>query len=224
MATFYCLLSPILRRLTTSPPSTIITPTKQFLRHESSARRLTKRLRLQPDPTFLPLPSASIPTSQSPHASARLAACTPRTSTIIYNPPASMPSVYATPSIFIPASDPRKNLPTTSLTASTESNTNSLPPPLRQPKAKKYHLTQKEISEIRELRQADPLANSRTKLAKKYSASRFFVGMVAEAGEKHKKVMAEEQEKVKESWGRRRTEARIDRKKRRAGWGGADGN
>ena len=68
------------------------------------------------------------------------------------------------------------------------------------------------------------MANSRAKLAKKYNASRFFVGMVAEAGEKHKKAMAEEQEKVKESWGRRRTEARIERKKRRAGWGGADGN
>ncbi|KAF8457701.1 mitochondrial ribosomal protein subunit L20-domain-containing protein, partial [Terfezia claveryi] len=187
-------------------------------RYESSARRLTKRLRLQPDSTFLPLPSNSIPTSQSPHAFARLAASTPRTSTIFYNPPASMPSVYATPSIFLPPNDPRKNLPTTLYTASTESNTNNLPPPLRPPKAKKYNLTQKEISEIRELRQADPVANSRTALAQRYGASRFFVGMVAEAGQKHKAVMAEEQEKVKQSWGRKRTEARIDRKKRRAGW------
>ena len=68
------------------------------------------------------------------------------------------------------------------------------------------------------------MANSRTELARRYGASRFFVGMVAEAGEKHKAMMADEQEKVKQSWGRRRTEARIDRKKRRVGWGGADGN
>jgi len=68
------------------------------------------------------------------------------------------------------------------------------------------------------------VANSRTELAKRYDASRFFIGMVAEAGEKHKKAMLEKQEKAKESWGRRRTEARADRQRRRAGWGGADGN
>lgn len=75
---------------------------------------------------------------------------------------------------------------------------------------------------MRSLRKADPITNSRSALAKKYNTTRFFVGMVAEADEKHKQEMFAEQDKVKESWGKKRTEARKEGKRRRSGWGGRD--
>lgn len=210
-------------------------PTTTFIRHEASARRTTKHLHLPPDPSFLPLPQRYIRTSQSPYARTTYGVKAPRRvlisesrSSIIYNPPSSMPNVYETPNIFLPAGDPRKILSTPQSASGTEvTNIDSpssppLPPPLRPITEKKYHLTEADISEIRRLRAKDPVKNSRTVLAKRYNASRFFVGMVAEASSQHKKQKWQEMESVKESWGKRRRGAREDRKRRREGWGGAD--
>lgn len=245
---------PVLLRLLGPGPSSILPaplprhncstpshPTTTFRRHIATARRTTKHLHLGPDPSFLPLPQASIRTSQSPYIREKYGVKAPRSmlisesrSRIIYNPPSSMPSVYDTPNIFLPAGDPRKALSTPQSadgTAEVTTNTNSsssssssphLPPPLRPITEKKYHLTEADISEIRRLREEDPVKNSRTILAKRYNASRFFVGMVAEASQQHKKKKWQEMESVKESWGKRRREAREGRKRRREGWGGAD--
>ena len=200
---------------------------------------LFRSLHLRPDPSFLPLPQTSIRTSQSPYAQHKYGVKAPRMviseprSSIIYNPPASAPNVYETPNIFLPAGDPRKTLSTpqpaggagvtnTESSSSFFSFSSPLPPPLRPITEKKYHLTEADISEIRRLRAEDPVKNTRTMLAKKYNASRFFVGMVAEASSQHKKHKWQEMESVKEAWGKRRREARGDRERRRAGWGGAD--
>ncbi|KAK7522526.1 mitochondrial ribosomal protein subunit L20-domain-containing protein [Phyllosticta citriasiana] len=93
-----------------------------------------------------------------------------------------------------------------------------LPPPLRQPYEKKYHLTERDIAEIRRLRASDPVKWSRQKLADKFECSQFFIGLVAPAPE-HAQRKADEIEEIKRRWGPRRRAAREDRKRRKEMWG-----
>ena len=174
-------------------------------RHESSARRTTKRLRNKPDPSF----TASIPPNQlNDH--------------IVFNPPSSAPSPYHTPSVFLPPNDPRRQLLAQSHQHANPYNQRGrgLPPIVNnhKPYEKKYHLREKEIEEIRRLRTEDPYTWSRAKLAEKYDCSPFFVGMIAPVSEEKKAEEFKKIEQVKEKWGRRRRYAREDRQKRRQMW------
>ena len=94
----------------------------------------------------------------------------------------------------------------------------ALPAPVRAPYEKKYNLGPSEIAEIRKLRLSDPETWTRVKLAEKFGCSQFFVGMVAKAPEKARRVEAEH-EGMREKWGRRRREAREERERRKGLWG-----
>ncbi|KAL8862673.1 MAG: hypothetical protein Q9178_001171 [Gyalolechia marmorata] len=173
-------------------------------RHESSARRTTKRLRVKPDPSFIP----STPTNQFQD-------------NIVFNPPSSSPSPYQTPAAFLPPSDPRR-----SLFAQSHEHANPyaqpdkrLPPPIQKPVEKRYHLKADEIAEIRYLRQKDPFTWSRKKLAQKFDCSEFFVAMICEASQEKKQQQQKALDDIKARWGKRRTYAREDRQKRRVLWG-----
>jgi len=175
-------------------------------RHESSARRTTKRLRTKPDPSF----TSSIPPSRfNDH--------------IVFNPPSSAPSPYHTPPAFLPPNDPRRKL-----LAQSHSHANPydqpdrrLPPIIKnhKPYEKKYHLREKDLEEIRKLRTGDPTKWTRTRLAEKFGCSQFFVGLVCQASKEKLDKDKEELEHIKERWGRRRRYAREDRAKRRVLWG-----
>jgi hypothetical protein len=89
---------------------------------------------------------------------------------------------------------------------------------VREPYEKKYHLTEKEIAEIRQLRTQDPYTWTRVKLAEKYGCSQFFVGLVVKAKDKAKEV-EEGHEMMRMRWGARRREAREDRERRKELWG-----
>lgn len=174
-------------------------------RHESSARRSTKRLRTKPDPSFT---SSILPDQLNDH--------------IVFNPPSSAPSPYHTPPAFLPPNDPRRKLLAQSHSHANpyESPDRRLPPYIKnhKPYEKKYHLGEKEFEEIRRLRAEDPVKWSRSKLAEKFGCSQFFAGMVAPNDEKARQ---EEKalEQIKERWGRKRRYAREDRTKRREMWG-----
>lgn len=173
-------------------------------RHASSARRTTKNLRVKPDSTFT---SSIHPDKINDH--------------IVFNPPSSAPSVYQTPVAFLPLNDPRRQLLSQSHSHSnpySDSN-RRLPPPMRPPYEKKYHLGPDQIEEIRRLRAEDPSTWTRKKLAEKFDCSRFFVGMVVQASKERKEQQKQILENVKERWGRRRRYAREDRTKRRELWG-----
>lgn len=193
---------------------------QQQVRHESSRRRLIKKLRLPPSPSF-----ASPSSTSQDH--------------IIFNPPSSAPNVYHTPLTFLPANDPRRKLYTqlrqkpsnterpsgssvsSKPPSSSEENVEvapSLPPALKQPQAKKYHLTAADVAEMQRLRAQDPYKWTRAALAKKFECSEFFVGVACknpEAGE----AKAKELEEIKRKWGPRKRRAREDRVKRREMWG-----
>lgn len=170
-------------------------------RHESSARRSTKRLRPKQD-------KAAIPAPRSPHDH------------IVFNPPSSAPSPYHTPPAFLPPGDPRRRL-----LAQAHAHANPyvdserrLPPPVHEPYEKKYHLKQEEIEEIRRLRYEDPFKWTRKVLAEKFGCTEFFVGIIAQASQKRKEWSTRLSEQTKEKWGKRRTYAREERTKRREMW------
>ena len=173
-------------------------------RHESSSRRTTKRLRVKPDPSF----TASISPSQVRDH-------------IVFNPPSSAPSPHQTPAAFLPRGDPRRELLSQSHEHANPYSDPSrhLPPAIREPPEKKYHLREKEIEEIRRLRTEDPNKWTQNKLAEKFECSQFFIGMVSKAPKERIEKAKKELEEVKEKWGQRRRYAREDRQKRRELWG-----
>ncbi|KAI9881464.1 MAG: hypothetical protein M1830_000026 [Pleopsidium flavum] len=169
-------------------------------RHESSFRRTKQRLRVKPDPSF-----ATSNTYTQDH--------------IVFNPPSSAPSVYHTPSIFLPPNDRRRQLFAAAAGPAPEPQKARLPPPVRKPYEKQYHLTATDIEEIRRLRGEDPNVWTREKLAKKFNCSNLFVGIVCEASRERREGQQQILEAVKLKWGRRRRIAREDRVKRRETWG-----
>jgi hypothetical protein len=93
-----------------------------------------------------------------------------------------------------------------------------LPPAVREPYEKKYHLSEKDMEEIRRLRKEDPKTWTRVKLAEKFGCSQFFIGMIAKNEEKAKAV-AQSHAEARERWGARRRMAREDRERRKELWG-----
>jgi len=185
-------------------PSLLKSPSQVTRRHESSARRTTKRLRTKPDPSFT---SSISPSHAQDH--------------IVFNPPSSAPSVYHTPAAFLPPDDPRRQL-----LAQSHSHANPydqpdrrLPPPVRKPREKKYNLGEKEIEEIRKLRTEDPFKWTRKTLAEKYDCSQFFVGLICQASVERLEQQRQVLDDIKSKWGQRRRHAREDRTRRRELWG-----
>ena len=83
--------------------------------------------------------------------------------------------------------------------------------PRRSPKS---NIGQKEVEEMKRLREEDPITWSVNALAKKFDCSTIFVKMAAPAPAEHTKWLAEKLERRKARWGPMRTQAREDRKRR----------
>ncbi|KAK4986732.1 hypothetical protein LTR50_005110 [Elasticomyces elasticus] len=171
-------------------------------RNVASFRRTKNALRVRPDPSFTETAAAQ--------------------DHIIFNPPSSAPNVYHTPLIFLPLNDPRRRLHmrASSLAhpAAAQPAPHPLPPPVRPEEEKKYHLTPEEIAEIRRLRAEDPRRWTRVRLAEKFGCSQFFVSLCCSAPE-IKEERDRDLEAIKKKWGRRKTEAREERQRRKEGWG-----
>lgn len=169
-----------------------------FRRNQSSYRRTKQRLRVKPDASFGP-------SANQTHDH------------IIYNPPSSAPSVYHTPTKFLPPDDVRRTLRTDS--PSGEPKEQDLPPVFKKTDEKKYHLTPADIEEIRKLRMSDPMTWSRWKLARRFDCSPLFIAMVCEASPQKKEIQKQVLEAVQSRWGVKRRMAREDRQLRKEAWG-----
>lgn len=168
-------------------------------RHESSYRRTRSKLNIKPDASFLPSK-----TEQHDH--------------IIYNPPPSMPNVYHTPNIFLPKNDRRKIMSDPE-TRTTQMLLSQQLAPMKSHREKRYHLTEKEVEEMKELRKSDPMQWSVNRLSKKFDCSPIFAMYATEGLAPGK----QEQQKlvtqiVKSRWGKKRREAREDRELRKERW------
>lgn len=143
---------------------------------------------------------------------------------IIYNPPPSMPNVYHTPTIFLPKHDKRRELqaalnPDTQILGGPPLLEQTLPPSVREPYEKRYHLNTEQIREMRALREEDPFKWTRSALAKKYDCSNLFVAIVTEGLAKEKqRVQRTVTDVVRSNWGVKRRTAREDRALRKERW------
>ncbi|KAI5839346.1 mitochondrial ribosomal protein subunit L20-domain-containing protein [Morchella snyderi] len=207
-------LAAALPRALARPNLTVSTP-RIFTRGEATSRRHTKKLRLRPLPSMVIGGHGGV----APTAS-------PAINHIIHNPPSAAPSIFATPNLFLPKEDPRR----VTFLAVDDNDKDSkpkaklqLPPPIKPPRSKTYHLGELEIAEMRALRAENPAEWTRGKLAAMYGTSKFFVGMAAETTAARKEEMQGRLATIKSRWGKIRTTARFERTRRRAGWGGADG-
>lgn len=129
-----------------------------------------------------------------------------------------MPSVYHTPNIFLPNNDRRKIIPDPE-TRSAQLLLSQQLPQLKGQQEKRYHLTEKDVEEMRELRKTDPMQWSVKQLSKKFDCSPIFAMYVTEGLASGK----QEQQKlvtqiVKSRWGKKRREAREDRDLRKERW------
>ncbi|KAL4783964.1 mitochondrial ribosomal protein subunit L20-domain-containing protein [Aspergillus varians] len=170
----------------------------ELRRSQSSYRRTKQRLRVKPDASF----GLSSEKTQD-H--------------IIYNPPSSSPSVYHTPTKFLPPDDARRTLRTDNHANS--QNVEQLPSVFNSSIEKKYHLRPSDITEIRKLRLSDPMTWSRAKLAKRFDCSPIFIAQVCEASPQKKEIQKQVLEAVQSRWGAKRRMAREDRKMRKETWG-----
>ncbi|KAI5288279.1 hypothetical protein KEM54_005339 [Ascosphaera aggregata] len=166
------------------------------LTYQSSYRRTKQRLRVKPDASFIPSLSEKF-------------------DHVIYSPAPSAPSVYHTPTKFLPPNDIRRRL----RSAREEKTINAQQLPVVQKiKVKPKILTADEIAQIKTLRFSDPIYWSQAKLAKKFGCSPIFVGQICEASPEKKELQKNLLEAIKSSWGIKRTLAREDRELRRERW------
>ncbi|KAL4805249.1 mitochondrial ribosomal protein subunit L20-domain-containing protein [Aspergillus unguis] len=169
----------------------------ELRRSQSSYRRTKQRLRVKPDASFGLLSDKT-------------------QSHIIYNPPSSAPSVYHTPTKFLPPDDARKTLRVDN--PANVQNSEDLPNVFKAAPPKKYHLTPSDVEEIRQLRLSDPLTWSRGKLAKRFDCSPLFIAKVCEASPQKKEIQKQVLEAVQSRWGKKRRMAREDRELRKETW------
>ncbi|KAI0387105.1 mitochondrial ribosomal protein subunit L20-domain-containing protein [Hypomontagnella monticulosa] len=199
-----CLMQPLLRTITRTSTSSPSASTSTLLtsiprRHQSSASRTKRALKIAPHPSFL-------------------AASSTGESQVLYNPPSSSASVYHTPFKFLPRSDPRRraNLSQLLRTSSdlSPAASSQLPPELKAP-PKKYNVTREQVDEMRRLRAEDPERWSVHRLAERYDCAPYFVMMCCRAAEEHQKRERARLDAIKARWGPIRSAAREERKKRK---------
>ncbi|CAK7246116.1 MAG: hypothetical protein STHCBS139747_007738 [Sporothrix thermara] len=158
--------------------------------------------------------------------------------TLLYNPPASAPSVYQTPFKFLPKSDPRRRSNLTALfktapassspssSSSSSASSSSSSSSQQTPQApelghrsyaptKQYHLTEQDVAEIRRLRALDPIEWSVHRLARHFECSPIFVMLVVRSSAEHRQAKLAQAEAARARWGPIRSKARSERVKRR---------
>lgn len=201
-ASAHTLLRPAARSCVSSTRRTL----RQQIRSKATASRTRRSLNISPHPSFL-APDSS---QQSDH--------------IIFNPPASAPSVYHTPFKFLPKTDPRRRANLAKIfeshfapTGATE--TTDLP---TLPSHHKYNptfdargpITKSEVEEMRRLREEDPHKWNVAALSEKYAIPHIFVMMCCQAPKEKLEFERKKMELIRQRWGPIRAKAKEDRHRR----------
>ncbi|OBA21127.1 hypothetical protein METBIDRAFT_11693 [Metschnikowia bicuspidata var. bicuspidata NRRL YB-4993] len=135
---------------------------------------------------------------------------------LIYNPPASMPTVKETPRAFLPPNDPRLKLLAEKFKTYTPEELEEMP--VIYATKKDNSLTPEIVQEIIALRSEDPDKWSIAKLAAKFSVDAKKVNVITGSSkERQQKVLAQLAEQQSQWTGKKRL-ARDDRVKRKQMW------
>lgn len=202
----------LLRPATRSCVSSTRHALRQQIRSKATASRTRRSLNIAPHPSFL----VSDSRLQQDH--------------IIFNPPASAPSVYHTPFKFLPKTDPRRraNLakifeshfsPSTSSGGAETTNTADLPVVrgLHKPNPAfnaRGPITKSEVEELRRLRKEDPHKWNVRALSEKYAIPHIFVSMCCQAPKEKLEFERQKMELIRQRWGPIRAKAKEDRHRR----------
>lgn len=237
---FNCLLRP--SRHATSSNSI------EFRRGEATYRRHIKKLSIPPAPSFGPQKPTRRRLDESIPASSHIIFNPPPTAPNVYHTPLKfMPKsdrrrqLYTdrgTPSLYnignngttksqpeqpSPIAKPgtalheiARSLPSSLLPQVPEGD--RMPPALKRIQEKKYHVTPEQVAEMQRLRNEDPSRWTIDRLAAEYECSTHFVRICAKnetAGKAHGERLVLTQNR----WGRKKTLARQDRRRRKDLWG-----
>ncbi|CAK7271674.1 hypothetical protein SEPCBS57363_004744 [Sporothrix epigloea] len=214
------------------PRCAVPTHTPADRRYQSTANRTKRALNIAPHASFLKNGGGrdKAGTGSSSGSSSQVATTLGTipsaggTTTLLYNPPASAPSVYQTPFKFLPKSDPRRRSNLTALfksTSFTSSSSASQAPQAPElghrsyAPTKQYHLTEQDVAELRRLRTLDPIEWSVHRLARKFECSPIFVMLAVRSSPEHRQAKLAEAEAARSRWGPIRSKARSNRVKRR---------
>lgn len=203
----------ILRPATRTCVSSTRRALRQQIRSKATASRTKRSLNIPPHPSFLAPDSRQ----QQDH--------------IIFNPPASAPSVYHTPFKFLPKTDPRRraNLakifeshfaPTTTTTSADSGAAVTDLPTVRG--LHKHNpafeargpITKAEVEEMRRLREEDPHKWDVRALSDKYAIPHIFVMMCCQAPKEKLEFERQKMELIRQRWGPIRAKAKEDRHRR----------
>ncbi|KAJ0119374.1 hypothetical protein N8I77_001932 [Diaporthe amygdali] len=178
---------------------------KQQIRSKATSARTRRSLNIAPHPSFL----ASDSHLQQDH--------------IIFNPPASAPSVYHTPFKFLPKTDPRRRANLAKIFEShfapSGADTTDLPSVRSSHKydpaiAARGPITKAEVEEMRRLREEDPHKWNVSALSEKYEIPHIFVMMCCQAPKEKLEFERKKMELIRQRWGPIRAKAKEDRHRR----------
>ncbi|KAL1874852.1 hypothetical protein Daus18300_003393 [Diaporthe australafricana] len=201
-APVHTLLRPATRSCVSSTRHTL----KQQIRSKATAARTRRSLNIPPHPTFLASDS-------------RL-----NQDRIIFNPPASAPSVYHTPFKFLPKTDPRRRANLAKIFEShfaTSSDASITDLPKLRPSHKygpgvaaRGPVTKDEVEEMRRLRQEDPHKWNVAALSEKYQIPHIFVSMCCQAPKEKLEFERKKMELIRQRWGPMRAKAKEEKHRR----------
>lgn len=135
---------------------------------------------------------------------------------LIYNPPASAPSLKNTPRAFIPPNDPRLSVLAETFKTYTAQELADMP--IIYAHKKEYNLTPEIVKEIIQLRQEDPVKWSVGQLAKKFNVDIKKINVITGFSKiKQEKALAQ-LEAAKAKWNEASKRARVDKARRKQMW------
>ncbi|KKY39608.1 putative ribosomal protein 20 mitochondrial [Diaporthe ampelina] len=181
---------------------------RQQIRSKATASRTRRSLNISPHPSFLASDSRQ------------------EQDLIIFNPPASAPSVYHTPFKFLPKTDPRRRANLAKIfeshfapTSGGGVETTDLPtlPPSRKHNPAfdaRGPITKSEVEEMRRLREQDPHKWDVRALSDKYAIPHIFVMMCCQAPKEKLEFERKKMELIRQRWGPIRAKAKEDRHRR----------
>ncbi|GEQ71114.1 hypothetical protein JCM33374_g4795 [Metschnikowia sp. JCM 33374] len=135
---------------------------------------------------------------------------------LIYNPPASMPSVKETPRAFLPPNDPRLKVLAEKFKVYTPQELSEMP--IIYATKKDNSLTPEIVQEIIALRNEDPEKWSIAKLAAKFNVEPKKVNVITGINKDRQSRILAQLVDQQSQWSERRTLAREDRVKRKQMW------
>lgn len=137
---------------------------------------------------------------------------------LVYNPPASAPSVKKTPKAFLPPHDPRINVLAHTYKVYSQEELQNMPLIVGYGQNKDYSVDAETALKIQKLRSEDPERWTISKLAKEFDVAQKTVNVIAASNGQRRKQIDGQLQQQAATWSEEKVHAREDRRKRVQMW------